>query len=457
MIKKLLGQLGNKHFLSLAGNIIMSVLAMVTVAIMCRYIYKGSDHSADSSLAAFGTWVFFQGTLLLIDTFRSGFLTTAFIKFYAGATPQRAQEVVGSTWYIAAIITGIISLLNIPALFFLNNITDEGLYLFVQWFGVSFWIMLPFFISTCIAQGDQRFDRLLYLRLMNQGSFLVAVIVLSLFDKLSVHSVLYSFLGSYAFPGIIVLFNGWAKAGAIKFKTKATSLELYHFGKFSVGTTLSSNMFRHSDTLIINFMLGQKALGVYNVGLRLMELVEIPLRSFAATGMPELSAAYNRNDKLGVINIMKKYTGMLTVLLIPAGVIAVVLADVAIGIIGGGQYVNTEAANVFRLFMTFAILYPADRFMALTIDVIHQPKINFIKVLVMLAANVIFDFLGIGIFGNVYGVALSSLIPTLIGVGVGYWALNRYMKFSFGSILSTGYKACKELVQTGLRQFKKGA
>src|ERR1700712_4555752 len=153
MIKKLLAQLKNKHFLSLAGNIIMSVLGMVTVALLCRNI----------SVAAFGVWVFFQGTLLLIDTFRSGFLTTAFIKFYAGSTKERADEVVGSTWFIAIIITAVISLCNLPALFFLDKIKDEGLHLFLQWFGISFWIMLPFFISTCVAQGNQQFDRLLYL------------------------------------------------------------------------------------------------------------------------------------------------------------------------------------------------------------------------------------------------------------------------------------------------------
>src|SRR5207344_1790690 len=122
--------------------------------------------------------------------------------------------------------------------------------------------------------------------------------------------------------------------------------------------------------------------------------------------------------------------GMLTVVLIPAGLIAVIFADLAIAIIGGGKYVHTEAANVFRLFMTFALLYPADRFMALTLDVIHQPRINFIKVLVMLAANIIFDFVGIAIFHNIYGVALASLIPTLVGVSIGYWALRKYLHFS---------------------------
>lgn len=449
MIKKLLGQLRNKHFLSLAGNAIMSVLGMVTVAILCRKI----------SVAAFGTWVFFQGTLMFIDTFRSGFLTTAFIKFYAGATQERADNVVGSTWYVATAITVILTMVNIPFFFFLGSINDEGLKLFIRWFGVSFLVMLPYFLATCVAQGDQRFDRLLYLRFMNQGIFIAAVFVLGLLDQLSLPMVLYAYLLSFVVPSIWVLLNNWSRVSLFKKWSWATVKELYNFGKFSVGTTLSANLFRVSDTWIINFMLGADVLAIYNIGQRPMELVEIPLRSFAATGMPELSAAYNSGSKQDVITAMKKYAGMLTIILIPFGIVAVLLANVGIGIIGGSEYWGTvtgaQAANVFRLFMTFALLYPADRFMALTLDVIHRPQVNFVKVLAMLAANIIFDFVGIAIFKNVYGVALASLAPTLVGVTIGYWALNRYMKFSFFSIFSTGYSSVMELLQKGKNQFKR--
>ncbi len=446
MIKKLLAQLKNKHFLSLAGNAIMSVLGMVTVGILCRKI----------SVPAFGTWVFFQGTLMFIDTFRSGFLTTAFIKFYAGSTKERADDVVGSTWFVAVLITAVLTVVNVPFFFFLDKIRDEGLNLFVRWFGVSFWVMLPFFVATCVAQGDQRFDRLLYLRFMNQGIFIVAVLVLGVLNRLSLSMVLYAYLLSFAVPGIWVLLNNWSRISLFKKWTFATMKELYNFGKYSVGTTLSANLFRVSDTWIINFMLGPGILAIYNIGQRPMELVEIPLRSFAATGMPELSAAYNQGNKNEVINTMKKYAGMLTVILVPAGLIAVLFANVGIGIIGGSRYWGTEtgiqAANVFRFFMTFALLYPVDRFMALTLDVIHRPQVNFVKVLAMLAANIIFDFVGVAVFKNVYGVALASLAPTLVGVFIGFWALNKYMKFSFKSIYITGYSACLDLLKIGKRQ-----
>jgi uncharacterized membrane protein len=71
--------------------------------------------------------------------------------------------------------------------------------------------------------------------------------------------------------------------------------------------------------------------------------------------------------------------------------------------------------------------------------VIHQPKINFYKVLVMLAVNVGSDFLGIYLTKNVYGVAFSTVLPLLTGICIGYWALNKYKRFSFWNIFKVGY------------------
>lgn len=429
-------RLKNKHFLSLAGNAVMSVLGMVTIAILYRAL----------SVTDIGVWVFFQSTLLLVDTFRSGFITTAFIKFYAGAEPEKARAVVGSTWYVAGMITLGFLLLNVPAYFFMGSIGNPGLLLFFKWFGVSYIATLPMFIATCIVQGEQRFDRLLIIRFLYQGTFIISVFVLTILGLVDIQFVVWSNLAAGIVVSLVVVLNGWSGIRMFRDRTRESVLELYHFGKYSVGTTLSANLFRTSDTFIINFMLGAPALAVYNLGQRLMELVEIPLRSFAATAMPSLAAAYNGNQRTEVVTIMKKYAGTITVSLIPVAVFGVLLADLAIYILGGPNYVHTEAANVFRLFLTFALLYPADRFLALTVDVINKPRINFIKVLVMLCVNVAGNFLGIWIFGNIYGVAIATLFPIVIGVAVGYWALNNYQKFPFLSIYSFGWQECRTVL-----------
>jgi O-antigen/teichoic acid export membrane protein len=295
------------------------------------------------------------------------------------------------------------------------------------------------------VQGEQRFDRLLVLRLVTQGSYILSIIFLIVLGLTSLQQILYAYVLSAVFASTFSLLIGWARVGSIRFRTPACIRELFHFGKYSVGTTSSSNLFGTSNTYIINFMIGPEALAVYNLGQRLIELVEIPLRSFAATGMPELSAAYNQENKKQVISIMKRYTGLITVALVPVCLGAILFADVAIGIIGGSKYLATETANILRTLMIISLLYPLDRFFALTLDAIHQPKINFIKVLIMLAASVTVTFLGIYTTGSVYAVAV--VVPTLIGVEIGYWGLNRYSPFALKSILQTGYLDTLQLVE----------
>ncbi|RZJ82790.1 MAG: lipopolysaccharide biosynthesis protein, partial [Chryseobacterium sp.] len=133
------------------------------------------------------------------------------------------------------------------------------------------------------------------------------------------------------------------------------------------------------------------------------------------------------------------YSGMLTLALIPASVIAILLANVGVAILGGGKYVGTDAANIFRIFMLLSIVYPIDRFTGVTLDIIHQPKRNFIKVVIMLVINVVANYIGIKIFGNLYGVVFSSVLSFAAGVAYSYFSLKEFLDFDVKGILRTGY------------------
>ncbi|MCF0068934.1 oligosaccharide flippase family protein [Dyadobacter sp. CY261] len=399
------------------------------------------------SVDSIGMWVFFLSILLLVDTFRSGFLTTAFIKFYAGAAEQRKRDVIGSAWLIGGAITGLLVLINIPAYIFSGYFKNPSVVLFVEWFGIIYIASLPYFIASCVVQAEQRFDQLLCIRFFSQVFFIVFVMIMALTHTATLQNIVYAYLAGAALTSVFTIVMGWARIDNFKDRTRECVKEIFHFGKFSVGTTLSSNLFGASNTMIINFMLGPAALAVFNLGQRLMEIIEIPLRSFAATGMPELSAAHNAGDRAKVIETMKRYAGLITIALLPACAGAVLLADVAIYIIGGQKYIDSEAANILRLYMTFALLYPLDRFFALTLDVIHQPQINFVKVLIMLAASVIASMTGIYLTGNIYGVAVAGIVPTAIGTAIGYWALNRFYPFGILSVVTTGYAEALNLIR----------
>ena len=427
-------KLNNKYILSLAGNGIMSGVGMITAIILLRAL----------SLDEMGVWILFFTIFLLLDTFRSGFLTVAFIKFYSGAETEKADAVQGSTWYIAIWITLLFTALNIPAYFISLYVENEGVSLFLKWFGLTYVVSLPFFVSTCILQGKQRFDQLLVLRLFNQGSFVGFLLLFIALDNININTVIYSYILSNALASLVAMLKGWTMLNKLKFKNKESLNDLYNFGKFSVGTTISASLFATADKFIINSFLGPAALAIYDTGGKLLQLVEIPLRSFIATAMPSLSSYYNKGLKSEVLNLMKKYIGMITLVLIPLTLIAFVFADYIILILGGEKYVNSPTPNVLRIFIIVALLFPIDRFLALTLDVIYKPKINFLKVVIMLIVTIITDLIGIFLTGNVYGVAIATVFPILTGIWISFYALNKhYAKFDLLGIYVVGFNELK--------------
>lgn len=415
----------------------MSVLAMITVAVLYRAL----------TVEEIGYWVFFQTVAVLLDTFRTGFLQVALVKFYTGTQNERAKEVLGSVWFLAIVITAVLGLINLLFVPFKSYFDNPAILVIIQWFGWSFLSTLPSGIASWILQADQRFDRLLILRIVTQGSFILSVILLIVFDLMQLQNVFIANIASASLASLIAVLSGWSGIKTLGAKTASCVKEIYHFGKYSVGTTISANMLRSADTFIVAYMLGPAAVAIYNLPGRLMEIIEIPLRSTLATAMSSLAKAYNTGNKREVAYILQKYAGTLTVAFVPLAIGAILFADIATGLLGGGKYVDSEAANLLRIMMLLAIFYPIDRFIAVSLDIIHQPKANFVKVLLMLLVNVIGDFVGIYLTGNLYGAALATSLPLIVGIFYGYYRFNQHIPFKLSNIFVSGYINIRKMLR----------
>lgn len=438
--------LRNKQFLSLVGNMVMALLNLVTGSILFRHL----------SVDAMGCWGFFQTIFILIDTFRTGFLQTSFVKFYAGTEKQRGDNVLGSTWFIGLLITGIVLAANIISLLFLGYILDEAIIVIVKWTGLFFISTLPIVMATWILQAQQRYMEILYIRIVNQTSFILAVIALIFFKHLNLEMVLLFNVSCNVLTCVVVFTCGWTGIKALPKLTRDAIKELYHFGKFSVGTSISANLLRSSDSIIIKIFLGNNAIAVYNAAQNLTNLLDIPLRSFVTTGMTSIAAAENRNDREEVSKIFKMYSGALTMLFIPSVLFLFVFADVLIGLYGGGKYAGGPTANLFRIFLLMAMLLPLDRFIGVTLDVMHKPKINFYKVLIMLGVNVVGDLTAVYLMHSIYGIAFASIPTFLIGTLFGYFSLKRYLKFDIIEIVKLGWGQAGEILKMLLTRLPLG-
>lgn len=435
-----LSKLKNVHFLSLMGTGGMSVLLFIFTAILFRSL----------SMRDLGIWFFFQTYLSFLDTFRQGFLSTAFIKFFAGTSEERGREVIGSTWFIATWITFIFVGLNVPILFFLKDVGDDSLRYFFKYFSINLASSLPMILAMCIAQAKLRFDNLLYIRVFQVLLQIAQLCLLIYFKATTLDHLMYANIISSSATSLLCIFMSWSGIKYFFYKKKETTKEIFDFGKYTVGTSISSNLFGVTDSTVMNFMIGPSALAVYNLGKRLLELVEIPLRSFTATAMPALSAAFNRDNNEEVITIMKRYIGMVTIGLIPVLLVSYFIAPFAMGIIGGGQYKDTVAGGmavvIFRLYLSFSLLAPLDRFLAVTLDAIHKPQINFYKIIVMVVVNLITDVIGVLIFGNVYGVVVATIFPVLAAILISNYHLQKWSQFSLISMYTIGYVTLRNLI-----------
>jgi len=437
MLNSLFAKLKNKHFLSLAGNGSMAVFSVLTYIILYRVLTPED----------MGNWVFFQFAVIFIETFRTGFLQSALILFYSGAEKIKSASIAGSSWYIGLVITGLFIIVNALGWLGITYLgsEDPGVILLFKYLGIALLATFPYNIGSWIQQAEDRFDNILYIRLINQGSFIIFILAFFILGKIELETVVYAYLVSSILTSLVTLVAGWSGIRTFKLRSRESIKKISQYGKYSVGTVLSSNLLKTSDSFIIKIMLGPAALAIYNVSQRLLDIIEVPLRSIIATAMPEMSSAHNQNDNKKVTYLMQKYAGLLTALLIPISIGSLIFADVIVLIIGGENYAGTEAANIFRIFMLFGVFFPIDRFLGITLDMINQPKLNLIKVIIMLTVNVVGDYIGIIIFDNLYAVAVVSIFTFLAGVIFGYKALGQYLQFKFKDIFITGYHESKLL------------
>ena len=163
-----ISDLRNKHFLSLAGNGVIAVFAFGLIGLLTRSLSK----------ADVGAWFFFLMVYNLGDAVRNGFLGTATIKFYAGTSQERAREVLGSVWFLAIAITGILVLADAAFIPFIKSNPNAELVVTIKWFGLTFISSLPFNFMFWVLVAEEKYGKILWLRMINNGSMILYVLVL---------------------------------------------------------------------------------------------------------------------------------------------------------------------------------------------------------------------------------------------------------------------------------------
>ena len=101
----------------------------------------------------------------------------------------------------------------------------------------------------------------------------------------------------------------------------------------------------------------------------------------------------------------------------------------------------------------FSLLFPIDRFNGVALDMLHLPKINFQKVLLMLGVHITGIFLGVYLFGSLYGIAFFGPFTIISGVLYGYYELKKRISYSLREILVIGWQESKYFISKAYSKF----
>ena len=424
------------NFLSLLGNLTISFFGIAGFALLARTF----------QMDIFGEWVIFISAAAFVEMFRYGIINTAIVRYLSGADQDERVKYIGSNGLIGMIATVIICILLYISLFtFYDSIHNSGYELFFKWYPLLAVINLPMNTALVIMQSDLKFGKILLIRSIESVGFFLVVTVNYFFLHMTLMQLVISFLFIDAIASGVCVIMGWDGLKYIPKATKHTTKVLLNFSKYTTFTLIGTNLLRSADTFIISFSpLGTAAVALYSIPMKLTELQQIPLRSFAATAFPKLSKASMQKNVAEVKEIFYTYTGAMTYLFIGISLVTFVFADLFILILGGKQYLGTDpvtgfnAATIMRIFSIYGLLLPIDRMTGIGLDSINKPNINFLKVLYMVIANVIGDIIAIFIFKSLSLVAVASIFFTIIGIWVGFFYMDRELSINYRNIFTNG-------------------
>ena len=417
----------SKNFASFSGNLLFAVLSFSSIMVLARTYDKSS----------FGEWILYLSLLTFFDMLRTGFTKTALVRILSGTPKNEQPKFIGSSLFIGFSFTILLAVLtSLIYLIFYHSISSSAFNLFFLYFPFTYICLVPFNYANYILQAQQNFGRVIIIKVIQQGTFF-SLIVWNSFYSASIETIVLYHLLSISFSSLFSIFTGWSKISYLKHKEKNTIKELFHFGKYSAGTLLGTNLLKSSDTLLIGALMGPTAVAVYSIPLKLTEVFEISLRSFVNVALPQLAKAALAKNYTKVKQTFYKYSGILTLLYLPAILIAFIFAKEFVALLGGEKY--EEAYIIFRIFIIYGFFLPIDRFSGVTLDSLNLPRANMVKVFLMVSANIIGDLIAILLFDNLYAIAVVTITTVITGVFIGLRFLNTKIKVHFFKIFTIGW------------------
>jgi O-antigen/teichoic acid export membrane protein len=403
---------GNSQLMSHGAFSLMNRLSMVffgflNVFFMARMISKSE----------LGIWVLFTSVAAILEMLRNGFIRNPFITYLVSADEDEKENIVTASFILHCLLSVFLAVFILATAVPLANFWNapELVELFVV-YAFNTILFIAFFHFEYFQQSQLKFKAIFISNVFRLGLLSVYIICQFIFNVTpsllelaiaqTVATVLASFV-AYYFVRDSVYYTRLIEFNRVK--------QLFHYGKFTLGTNISSMFVKNTDTWMIGRIISSAGVAIYNPAVRLSNLVEVPTLAIAGVFFPQVGKRLKEQGEKGVRDIYIKSVSLILALTLPIVLPLYVFAELAITLIFGTQYL--EAVPILRVTLFYTLIIPFNRQFGTIMDGTKRPKINFYLLVLVAVLNVVFNLIFLqqfGIIGSAFATLLSYAIVFIL-------------------------------------------
>ncbi|MCC7222173.1 MAG: flippase [Chitinophagales bacterium] len=405
------------------------------------------------SKADFGVWTLFLTVNAIFEMARIGLIQNALIKYTASEENAAIRPTINTaSLALNTIVTAAnigLFLISAPILAYIWQSPEIAPMLYLC--AITTVLLLPLSQCNFIQQAHFDFAAPFWASLMRQGSFFAYLLychfaqqTLTLYE-LAVLNTVTTLLA--AIVAVVLCRRHWNFAPHIDWQWLRT---LFNFGKYVFGTNLSSMIHKNVDKIMLGSLAGTASVAVYDLAIRINNLIEIPTLSIAAIVFPKSAQKIDTEGKPAIKALYEQSVGVMLALIIPAAILVVFFAEPIVQIIAGEKYL--DAVPILRLTILFSLLLPFGMQFGTTFDAIGKPRTNFYMVLFSTLLNALLNYFFIqrwGIYGSVYATLITLSVGFVVTQILVYRELNANPLQSFWHI-KTVYAAIWQMLRRQL-------
>ena len=397
----------------------------------------------------FGIWTIFLSVITVSESVRNAFIYNPLIRYLNSSDKEDYSSIVSSSFALnllsSLVIIILMIILSTTIEYFWDAPALSSMFLVYIFGALAFtW----FSHNNFLQQANLQFKGTFIAWTVQKGAFFGYILYIYVYEiSVPLIQLVIVYVITYWLSTFIAIAYGRIYHG-FKFNNvrKAWSVKLFHYGKFTLGTNISSMVDKSVSDWLLGSLLSPRAVAIYNPAIRVSSLFEIPLSAVTQVFYPKMVSRAEKEGEQIAKYMYEKSIALILMMIIPYVVVVFIFAEPIILFIAGEQYL--ESVELIKVAIFYGMFFPFHRQFGVTLNAIGKASINFHFVFISSLVGIAVKYFAIQYFG-IIGAVYGTLFMLILGIIVIQIILYRHLKVNMLNIFIYLVQGVRDIVTKG--------